>query len=76
MAHSKPATTRPNFTTFVRYTFRTRAASVSPRNVSAIEHMLRTGRRQVAALEDEAVRDCFVSNEMLRWETERRQARG
>ncbi|EPT05236.1 hypothetical protein FOMPIDRAFT_1027424 [Fomitopsis schrenkii] len=67
MAHSKPSTVRDKFDLFVRYTFRARASSVMPRDVAAIEHLLRHGRRQVEMYEDNKVRNCFVSREMLDW---------
>ncbi|KZT73760.1 hypothetical protein DAEQUDRAFT_661624 [Daedalea quercina L-15889] len=67
MAHSKPSAVRQNFDLFVRYTFRTRASAVSSRDVAAIEHLLRHGRRQVEMYEDNKVRNCFVSKEMLEW---------
>ncbi|KAH9841567.1 uncharacterized protein C8Q71DRAFT_737673 [Rhodofomes roseus] len=67
MVHSKPSAVRENFDLFVRYTFRTRASSVSPRDVAAIEHLLRHGRRQVEIYEDSKVRNCFVSREMMEW---------
>ncbi|KAH9936314.1 uncharacterized protein B0H18DRAFT_1113723 [Fomitopsis serialis] len=67
MAHSKPPAVREKFDLFVRYTFKTRASSVSPRDVAAIEHLLRHGRRQVEMYEDSKVRNCFVSTEMMEW---------
>ncbi|KAG6890643.1 hypothetical protein C0995_006619 [Termitomyces sp. Mi166 len=68
MVHSKPESTRPKFLLFVRYTFRANASNISPRNVSAIEHVLRKGARQIAMYENTAVKDCWVSDEMLAWE--------
>ena len=67
LVNSKPQYSQPKFRLFVRYTFRTQAASVSPRDIAAIEHMLRRGRRQLEMYEDPNVRDCFVSSEMLQW---------
>lgn len=67
MALAKPPPTRPKFLLFVRYTFRTNASSVSPRDVSAIEHLLRKGKRQIEMYEDPQVRDCWVSEEMQGW---------
>ena len=67
MVHTKPPTTRPKFLLFVRYTFRTQASSVSPRDVAAIEHLLRKGRRQLEGLEEKGVRDCWVSKDMQEW---------
>ena len=68
MVSSKPPITQDKFRLFVRYTFKTQAASVSPRDIAAIEHMLRRGRRQLEMYEDPKVRDCFVTNDMLQWE--------
>ncbi|THU87046.1 hypothetical protein K435DRAFT_356690 [Dendrothele bispora CBS 962.96] len=45
MVKTKPASKQHKFSLFVRYTFRTNASSVSPRNVSTIEHLLRKGKR-------------------------------
>ena len=73
MAHSKPPNSRENFDFFVRYTFRTRASSVSPRDVAAIEHLLRHGRRQVEMYEDSKVRNCFINKEMLEWGQQHRR---
>lgn len=59
----------------IRYTFRKQAASASPRAVSVIEHLLRTGRRQVDGYEDSSVKDCWVSAEMREWGGAQRQRR-
>ncbi|KAI0720492.1 hypothetical protein C8T65DRAFT_567705 [Cerioporus squamosus] len=67
MVNTKPAASQPRFKLYVRYTFKTQASSVSPRDISAIEHMLRKGRRQLEMYEDPQVRDCFVSNDMVQW---------
>jgi len=67
MVRTKPADTRPKFDLLVRYTFRTQASSVSPRQVSAIEHLLRRGARQIEMYENTAVKDCWVSQEMRDW---------
>ncbi|KAH9950577.1 hypothetical protein B0H21DRAFT_776544 [Amylocystis lapponica] len=67
MVYTKPPSVQPKFHLFVKYNFRTQAEAVSPRDVAAIEHLLRRGRRQVEAYEDSKVRDCWVSSEMLRW---------
>ncbi|GBE84949.1 hypothetical protein BKA93DRAFT_734885 [Sparassis latifolia] len=67
MVNTKPPRVRPKFLLFVRYSFKTQASAMSPRDVSAIEHMLRRGRRQLDVYEDSKVRDCWVSEEMLRW---------
>ena len=68
MVRTKPPTTRPKFGLFVRYTFRKQATAISPRDVSAIEHLLRKGRRQLETYEDPKVRDIWVSNAMREWE--------
>ncbi|KAG6831941.1 hypothetical protein H0H92_006542 [Tricholoma furcatifolium] len=68
MVRTKPDNTRPKFLLFVRYTFHTNASSVSSRNVSAVEHLLRKGTRQLEMYENPTVKDCWVSNEMLEWE--------
>ena len=70
MVVTKPAPVQPKFRLFVRYTFKTQAASVSPRDIAAIEHLLRRGRRQLEMYEDPQVRDCFVSSDMLQWEAQ------
>ena len=67
MANSKPPVAQPKFRLFVRYTFKTQAASISPRDIAAIEHLLRRGRRQLEMYEDPKVRDCFVTTDMLHW---------
>lgn len=67
MVKNKPPTSQTQFRLFVRYTFKTQATSVSPRDIAAIEHMLRRGRRQLEMYEDPNVRDCLVSSEMLHW---------
>ncbi|RPD62422.1 hypothetical protein L226DRAFT_532572 [Lentinus tigrinus ALCF2SS1-7] len=67
MVNAKPPAAQPKFKLYVRYTFKTQATSVSPRDISAIEHMLRRGRRQIEMYEDTNVRDCFVSHGMLQW---------
>ena len=68
MVNTKPSQTRPRFLLFIRYTFHTNAASVSPRNISAIEHCLRKGGRQLEMYEDNAVTDCWVSADMIAWD--------
>lgn len=70
MVRTKPLDTRPKFRLFVRYSFKTQTESISPRDVSAIEHLLRKGRRQLETYEDAGVRDIWVSNTMREWEEE------
>jgi len=72
MVRMKPDTTRPKFDLMVRYSFRTQASSVTPRQVSAIEHLLRKGSRQIEMYEDAAVKDCWVSQEMRDWDSAHR----
>lgn len=68
MVQSKPPPARPKFRLFVRYTFKTQVASVSPRDVAAIEHLIRKGKRQLETYEDPKVRDIWVSNAMREWQ--------
>ncbi|KAF9220960.1 hypothetical protein BS17DRAFT_738592 [Gyrodon lividus] len=72
MVRTKPSHAQPKFTLFVRYTFHTQAASVSPRNVAAIEHLLRRGRRQIEMYESSSIKDCQISQVMMGWEQARR----
>ncbi|KAI0947144.1 hypothetical protein AcV7_009644 [Taiwanofungus camphoratus] len=67
MANTKPPLVRHKFLLFVRYNFKTQAASISPRDVAAIEHLLRRGQRQVEMYEDSKVRDCWMSTAMVEW---------
>jgi succinate dehydrogenase assembly factor 1 len=71
MVKAKPASARPRFNLFVRYTFHHNATLISPRDVNTIEHLLRRGRRQLETYEDPGVTDCWVSQEMKNWQTER-----
>jgi len=74
MVHSKPKHVQPKFRLFIRYTFHMNAANVSPRNITYIEHLLRMGRRQIESYEDPAVRDCWVSEEMVAWSARWKQS--
>ncbi|KAI0317786.1 hypothetical protein OF83DRAFT_1171691 [Amylostereum chailletii] len=67
MVRSKPPTNRDKFQLFVRYTFKTQATCVSSRDLSAIEHLLRKGRRQLEMYESPAVTDCWISQAMRTW---------
>jgi len=67
MVHAKPKDVQPKFRLFVRYIFHMNATIVSPRNIGFIEHLLRKGKRQIETYEDVAVRDCWVSEEMVAW---------
>jgi len=64
---TKPAPVQGKFSLFVRYNFRQNARSISPRDITAIEHLLRKGQRQIEQLEDTAMKDCWVGGEMLDW---------
>ncbi|KAI0781989.1 hypothetical protein C8Q75DRAFT_796005 [Abortiporus biennis] len=75
MARTKPPQTQSKFRLFVRYNFKTQASAMSPRDVSAIEHLLRKGKRQVEMYEDPAVRDCWVSQAMQEWDANDRKSR-
>ena len=68
IARTKPAETRAKFDILIRYTFRTQAASVGPRQVSAIEHLLRKAKRQLETYEAPLVKDCYISQEMKEWD--------
>ncbi|KAH0831934.1 hypothetical protein J3R83DRAFT_12819 [Lanmaoa asiatica] len=72
MVRTKPPRAQPKFSLYVRYTFHTQAFSVSPRNVAAIEHLLRRGKRQIEMYESPSIKDCQISQAMADWE----QARG
>lgn len=65
MVRTKPPLTQPKFLLVLRYTFHANASAISPRNVSAVEHLLRKGTRQIEMYEDDAVKDVWVSSEML-----------
>ncbi|TDL17870.1 hypothetical protein BD410DRAFT_753904 [Rickenella mellea] len=67
LVRTKPPPTRPKFLLFIRYSFHKNARSISPRDVSAIEHLLRKGKRQIEQLEDPSVKDCWVGEEERRW---------
>jgi len=68
MVRTKPPHTQAKFTLFIRYTFHTQASVVSPRNISAIEHLLRRGKRQVELYENASIKDCHISQAMKDWE--------
>lgn len=76
MVNTKPPPTRPKFLLLVRYTFRVNASSVSPRDVSAIEHLMRKGTRQLEMYENLGVKDCWLSEEMLLWDEMRKTHSG
>ena len=68
MVLTKPPDARAKFSLFVRYTFHTQASLVPPRNVSAVEHLLRRGKRQVELYENPSIKDCHISQAMKDWE--------
>ncbi|KAG7445783.1 uncharacterized protein BT62DRAFT_179761 [Guyanagaster necrorhizus] len=67
MVRTKPPSTRAKFLLFVRYSFHRNATTISPRQVSVIEHLMRQGRKQIEMYEDPSVKDCWVSKEMKEW---------
>ncbi|TRM60672.1 hypothetical protein BD626DRAFT_504850 [Schizophyllum amplum] len=73
MAARKDPAKRADWSTFVRYTFRTRAESVGPRDVGAIEYLMRQGRKQLELYEEESVRNCSVTSEMRAWDDAQRR---
>ncbi|KAN0087452.1 hypothetical protein V8E55_006073 [Tylopilus felleus] len=73
MVRTKPPQAQLKFSLFVRYTFHTQASSVSPRNVSAIEHLIRRGKRQIEMYESPSIKDCQISQAMVDWEQARRR---
>ncbi|KAI0761937.1 hypothetical protein BD413DRAFT_485215 [Trametes elegans] len=75
MVNTKPPAAQPKFRLFVRYSFKTQATAISPRDIATIEHLLRRGRRQIEMYEDPNVRDCWVSSEMREWEKHNRGRR-
>ena len=67
LIRTKPVDAQPNFGAYIRYTFHRNAQTISPRDINAIEHLLRLGRRQIERLEDTSVTDFQVGNEMQDW---------
>ncbi|KAI6044809.1 hypothetical protein EDC04DRAFT_2560824 [Pisolithus marmoratus] len=74
MVRTKPLHAQDRFSLFVRYTFHVQASAVSPRKVSAIEHLLRRGRRQIELYENPSIRDCHISQDMRDWEQSRKRS--
>jgi succinate dehydrogenase assembly factor 1 len=68
MARAKPPAARPSFRLLARYTFRTNAHTVSPRDVNTIEHLMRRARRELEMYAAPSVRACHVSDAMRAWE--------
>ncbi|KAK7689997.1 hypothetical protein QCA50_006639 [Cerrena zonata] len=73
MVQTKPPPVQPKFRLFVQHTFKTQAFSLSPKDISAIEHLLRKGKKQLEVYEDPKVRDCWVSKEMRDWDERHRR---
>ncbi|KZT56365.1 hypothetical protein CALCODRAFT_497535 [Calocera cornea HHB12733] len=73
--HLKPPAQRASWRRFYRFRFRTTTASVGRRDISAVEYLLRQGRRQVDGFADKGVTGVGVGEEQLRWEGERRKLR-
>lgn len=67
MTRTKPPANRLKFLIFVNYTFRKNSRSVSTRDFSAIEWMIRQGTKQIEMYENPALRDCLLSREMVDW---------
>jgi len=65
LIRSKPRPTQADFRLFIRHAFRHPA--LSPRDVSAVEHALRTGTRKVELLENAGVKRVGVSGPMREW---------
>lgn len=72
MIRTKPKDAQPKFRLLMRYTFHSNSTKVAARNVGYIEHLLRKGARQIEAYEDPAVRDCWVSQDMVAWDHDRK----
>ncbi|KAI0034643.1 hypothetical protein K488DRAFT_77140 [Vararia minispora EC-137] len=72
MVRTKPPETRDKFRLFARYQFKTQATAISPRNLNAVEHLIRKGRRQLETYENPAVKDCWISGQMREWEAKDR----
>ncbi|KZW03379.1 hypothetical protein EXIGLDRAFT_725819 [Exidia glandulosa HHB12029] len=64
MVRTKPPATRDHFLALVRSHFRTQAHAVSPRNVSAVEYLMRRTQRTLEGWEDDGVRDVGVTPDM------------
>ncbi|TPX67924.1 hypothetical protein SpCBS45565_g03470 [Spizellomyces sp. 'palustris'] len=57
VVRTKPESSRDHFYTYIRSQFRQDASSVSQRDISTIEFMLRKGRRQLEVLKSDNVVD-------------------
>lgn len=72
MTRTKPAVAQDRFLCLVRAHFRAQAQAVSPRNVSAVEYLMRRSARTLEGWESDEVRDVGVSEDMKRVGTGRR----
>ncbi|KND04054.1 uncharacterized protein SPPG_01499 [Spizellomyces punctatus DAOM BR117] len=57
VVRTKPESSRDHFYKYIRSQFRQDASSVSQRDISTIEFMLRKGRRQLEVLKSDSVVD-------------------
>ncbi|PAV17196.1 heat shock [Pyrrhoderma noxium] len=64
---TKPADTQHKFYAYIRYTFHQNARNISPRDIHAIEHLMRVGKRQIEHLETNSVKDCWIAKEAQNW---------
>lgn len=65
---TKPAPSRWKFLLAIRYYFRVPGDTISPRDFGTIEFLLRKARRTLDTWQSDSVKDCWVSDEMLKWE--------
>jgi succinate dehydrogenase assembly factor 1 len=72
MVRTKSLDKQDKFRLYVRYQFKNQATSVSPRDLNAVEHLIRKGRRQLETYESPAVKDCWVSQQMREWDAQDR----
>lgn len=70
MTRTKPPGNRDKFTIFVAYTFQKNSRLVSSRDFSTIEYMIRQGTKTIEMYENPALRDCFLTTEMVSWAQE------
>ncbi|EJU03242.1 hypothetical protein DACRYDRAFT_106406 [Dacryopinax primogenitus] len=63
----KPPSAQAAFRKLYRHAFRTRAREYSKRDIAAVEHLLRQGRRWVEVMQGQGVRGVAVGLEVERW---------
>ncbi|KZP01360.1 hypothetical protein CALVIDRAFT_559974 [Calocera viscosa TUFC12733] len=68
---TKPFQERATWRLYWRWSFRTKAASVTRRDISAVEYLLRQGRRQVQMLAMGSVTRAGLGEEGRAWAGER-----